>query len=389
MLSPRSCSPRRRRMITCTRGAAAAALAAALLSPPLSAQQNTEWHGVYMSVQQEATASETPFDPGSANLPLASSGSFRSRLQKQVAIVLKGGEALGTMISVSQDLGISISRARAGCRTPGPIQTFWSRGVEEKWTESRATGRATVDINVESDGLVSLNFELSPGKGETGYRTKSTGGITCWGDVTDPGQEKVQPFDNEDPEGASVSGTPNQDGVLQGMERVATTHGTIVARWYFRRGRASCEPDSVMLEMARERADAEARGAQESFLQVAAFVTQISSDPVVAEVGAFLRSHQGKIVSAYAALRAAGGAGRDGARAAYGQAVANVMAQHSGNTARLAAAGVPAVDAGPPDPRYTHLSSLMLQFGVQAQVMQHWLEEVDRSRQRYAACLGR
>ncbi len=142
-----------------------------------------------------------------------------------------------------------------------------------------------------------------------------------------------------------------------------------------------------MLEMARERVDAAAGDAQESFLQLAALVTQLSSDPIAAEVGTFLGSHQGKMVSAYAALRAAGGAARDAASAAYGQAVATVMTPHSANTQRLAAAGIPAVDAAPPDGRFAQLPSLMLQFGLHAQVLQHWLEQVKRYRERYAACL--
>jgi len=134
-----------------------------------------------------------------------------------------------------------------------------------------------------------------------------------------PGQENIQALDNEDPEGATVSGIPNKEGVLQGQEEVATTGGTILTRWYFKRGPPSCEPDSVMLEMARERVDATASGAQESFLLLAALVTQLSSDPIAAEVGAFLGSQHGKMVSAYAALRAARGAARDAASAAYGQ----------------------------------------------------------------------
>jgi len=74
--------------------------------------------------------------------------------------------------------------------------------------------------------------------------------------------------------------------------------------------------------------------------------------------------------------------------AAYGQAVVTVMIPHPANTERLAAAGIPPVDAPPPDARFAQLPSLMMQFGVQAQVLQHWLEEVERYRERYAACLA-
>ena len=247
------------------------------------------------------------------------SGSSTSRTQKDIAIVLDRGEAFGTMSSVSHSLGITVARARAGCKIPGPIQTFWGRGVQENWTKSQVSGKAAVDVDVEGDGVVSLNFTLLPGKGESGYRAKSTGGITCWGPTTDPGQKYIEAIENEDPEGATVSGVPNKEGVLQGQEEVATTDGTIVTRWYFKRGPPSCEPDSVMLEMARERVDATARDAQESFLQLAALVTQLSSDPIAAEVGTFLRSQQGKMVSAYAELLAARSAARDAASAAYGQ----------------------------------------------------------------------
>jgi len=280
------------------------------------------------------------------------------------------------MSSVSHSLGITVGRARAGCKIPGPIQTFWGRGVQENWTKSQVSGKAAVDVDVEGDGVVSLNFTLLPGKGESGYRAKSTGGITCWGPTTDPGQKIIEAIENEDPEGATISGVPDKEGVLQGQEEVATTDGTIVTRWYFKRGPPSCEPDSVMLEMARERVDATARDAQESFLQLAVLVTQLSFDPIGAEVGTFLRSQQGKMVSAYAAS------------AAYGQAVATVMIPHPANTERLAASGIPAVDAPPPDARFAQLSGLMLRFGVQAQVLQHWLEQVERYRERYVACLG-
>ncbi len=125
------------------------ALASALLPLSLSAQQsNTTWHGTYVSVQQEATASETPFPPNSGDLPLVYSGSSTSRTQKDIAIVVARGGAVGTMTSVNHSLGMSVARARAGCKVPGPIQTFWARGVEETWTKSQAAGKVAVDVDV-------------------------------------------------------------------------------------------------------------------------------------------------------------------------------------------------------------------------------------------------
>lgn len=152
----------------------------------------------------------------------------------------------------------------------------------------------------------------------------------------------------------------------------------------------SCDADSVMLETAREQIAAAARDVLATFLAIRALTTLLSTDPVAAEVGSFFATQQGQMISAFAARGTAlGAAARDAADAAYGRAVAVVMAPHAANVARLSTAGISSPDRAPRDPRFVQLSSLMSQLALQAQALQRWQSDVERSRERYADCVKR